>query len=123
MTFSVVYDRRQSRMSLTAYREPVMRLRTPADFGAVIREQRRLLDLDLATLAKRAGVSRQWIIEVEKGKPRAAMQLVLRTLEVLGIELWTERSAPPSSSGPLPGAAVDLGSILDAHRKPGGTRS
>ena len=100
-----------------------MRLRTPADFGAAIREQRRLLDLDQATLAKRVGVSRQWIIEVEKGKPRAAMQLVLRTLEVLGIELWTERNAPPSSPGSLPGAAVDLGRIVDAHRKPRGTRS
>ena len=45
-----------------------MRLRTPADFGAAIREQRRVLDLDQAALARRVGVSRQWIIEVEKGK-------------------------------------------------------
>ena len=92
-----------------------MRLRTPADFGAAIREQRRVLDLDQAALARRVGV--------EKGKPRAAMQLVLRTLEVLGIELWTQRSAPSSSPGSLPGAAVDLGSIVNAHRKPGGARS
>jgi len=99
-----------------------MRLRTPADFGAAIREARRLQDLDQATLAQRVGVSRQWIIEIEKGKSRAAMQLVLRTLEVLGIELWTERSAPSSSPGSLPGAAVDLGSIVDAHRLPGGAR-
>ena len=39
-----------------------MRLRTPADFGAAIREQRRVLDLDQAALARRVGVSRQWII-------------------------------------------------------------
>lgn len=100
-----------------------MRLRTPADFGAAIRERRRILDLDQAALAKRVGVSRQWIIEVEKGKPRAAMQLVLRTLDVLGIELWTERANPSSSSESLPGATVDLGSIVDAHRKPRGEHS
>lgn len=100
-----------------------MRLRTPADLGAAIREKRRALGLDQATLAERVGVSRQWIIEVEKGKPRAAMQLVLRTLDELGIELWTERASPPSSPGSLPGAGIDLGSILDAHRKGGGDRS
>ena len=99
-----------------------MRLRTPADFGAAIREKRRALNLDQATLAEQVGVSRQWIIEVEKGKPRAAMQLVLRTLDELGIELWTERTSPSSAPGPLPGAGVDLGSVLDAHRKSGGER-
>lgn len=100
-----------------------MRLRTPADFGAAIREKRRALDLDQATLAEQVGVSRQWIIEVEKGKPRAAMQLVLRTLDELGIELWTERTSPSSAPGPLPGAGVDLSSVLDAHRKRGGDGS
>jgi HTH-type transcriptional regulator/antitoxin HipB len=90
-----------------------MRLRTPADFGAAIREKRRALGLDQGTLATRAGVSRQWVVAVEKGKPRAAMGLVLRTLEVLDIALWTEESLPAA----VPGATVDLGSILDAHRR------
>lgn len=100
-----------------------MRLRTTADFGAAIREQRRAQDLDQATLAKRVGVSRQWIIEIEKGKPRASMQLVLRTLEVLGIELWTERGTPSSRATPQPGGAIDLGAIVEAHRRPPGGRS
>ena len=100
-----------------------MRLRPPADFGAAIRERRRALDLDQAGLAGRVGASRQWIIDVEKGKPRAAMQLVLRTLAALGIELCTEEAPPSSSPGYLPGAAVDLGSVVDAHRRPRGVRS
>ena len=100
-----------------------MRLKTTADFGAAIREKRRALALDQATLAEQVGVSRQWIIEVEKGKPRAAMQLVLRTLDELGIELWTERTSPSSAPGPLPGTGVDLGSVLDAHRKSGREQS
>jgi len=94
-----------------------MRLRTPADFGAAIREKRRALGLDQGTLATRVGVSRQWVVEMEKGKPRAAMRLVLRTLEVLDIALWTEESPPAAVPGALPGATVDLGSILDAHRR------
>jgi HTH-type transcriptional regulator/antitoxin HipB len=100
-----------------------MRLRTPADFGAAIREKRRALGLDQAGLAERAGVSRQWIIDVEKGKPRAPMQLVLRTLEALGIGLWTEEAPGSPSPGSLPGAAVDLGRVVDAHRRSRGTRS
>jgi HTH-type transcriptional regulator/antitoxin HipB len=90
---------------------------------SAIRDRRRALSLDQAALAERVGVSRQWIIEAEKGKPRAAIGLVPRTLEVLGIELWTELAPPPSSPGSLPGAAVDLQSILDAHRKLGGPLS
>jgi HTH-type transcriptional regulator/antitoxin HipB len=82
-----------------------MRLRTATDIGAAIRQK--------------VGVSRQWVVDVEKGKPRAALRLVLRTLEVLGVELWTEESAPAAVRGALPGAGIDLGRVLEAHRGPG----
>jgi y4mF family transcriptional regulator len=96
-----------------------MRLRTATDIGAAIRQKRKALGLDQGTLAERVGVSRQWVVDVEKGKPRAALRLVLRTLEVLGVELWTEESAPTSVHGALPGAGIDLGRLLEAHRGPG----
>ncbi len=64
-----------------------MLIRTPADLGAVLRDRRKQLKLDQATLAKRIGVSRQWIIEVERGHPRAEFALVLRAVDVLGIQL------------------------------------
>lgn len=48
-----------------------MRIRTPVDLGALIRDRRTKLGLDQRSLAKKVGVSRQWIVEVEKGKPRA----------------------------------------------------
>ena len=44
-----------------------MLIRTPADLGAVIRDRRKQLKLDQATFAKRIGVSRQWVIEIERG--------------------------------------------------------
>ena len=64
-----------------------MRIRTPIDLGAAIRDRRMTLGLDQKTLAAKVGVSRQWIVDVEKGKPRAPISLVLRTVEALGIHL------------------------------------
>jgi len=64
-----------------------MLVRTPADLGAAIRDRRRQLGLDQATLAKRIGVSRQWIIAIERGRSRAEVGLVLRALDALEIRL------------------------------------
>jgi len=67
-----------------------MYLRTPADLGSLIRERRKKLGLDQAELAHRARVSRLWLSQVERGKPRAAVGLVLRTLQVLGVRLLVD---------------------------------
>jgi y4mF family transcriptional regulator len=64
-----------------------MLVRTPADLGAVIRDRRKQLKLDQATFAKRIGVSRRWIIAIERGHPRAALDLVLRAIDALDIQL------------------------------------
>lgn len=61
--------------------------RTPRDLGLQIRERRKKLGLDQAELAKKVGVSRLWVIEFEKGKPRAEVGLVMRTLLALGLQL------------------------------------
>ncbi len=42
-----------------------MRIRTPADLGALIRDHRIRLGLDQKSLAGKVGVSRQWIVDVE----------------------------------------------------------
>ena len=59
------------------------------DLGAAIRDRRVALGLDQAELANRVGVSRAWIIDIEKGKPRASVELVLRTLHILGVQFIT----------------------------------
>jgi len=64
-----------------------MHIRTPRDLGAVIRERRRELGWGQQVLANKIGVSRQWVIEIEKGKPRAEVGLVLRVLDALGVSL------------------------------------
>ncbi|PPV06058.1 transcriptional regulator [Xanthomonas bromi] len=62
-------------------------VRTPSDIGNIIRTRRKRLGWDQARLAHQIGVSRQWVVDIEKGKPRAELQLILRALQALGLEL------------------------------------
>jgi len=92
-----------------------MRIRTPIDLGAVIRDRRMKLGLDQKTLATQVGVSRQWIVDVEKGKPRAPLSLVLRTVEALGIHLAADdQGKTKKQTGPPP---VDIDSIIASARE------
>ena len=88
-----------------------MLIRDAIDIGLVIREQRQKLGLDQLARAKRVKVSRQWIVEVEKGRPRAEIGLVLRTIEALGLTV----SAGPEAATGQPDASppVDIDHILD----------
>lgn len=90
-----------------------MLIRTPADLGAAIRQRRRQLGLDQATLAERIGVSRQWIIAIEQGRSRAELGLVLRALDALDIRL----DAGIAESRDRATAPVDIDAIVDAARK------
>jgi HTH-type transcriptional regulator/antitoxin HipB len=91
-----------------------MRIRTPVDLGALIRDRRIKLGLDQAALAKKVGVSRQWIVEVEKGKPRAEIGLLLRTIDALGILLAAEKESPENNRDGA--TTVDIDSIVAAAR-------
>ena len=83
-----------------------MLVRTPADFGAVIRDRRKQLKLDQAALAGRIGASRQWVIEIERGHPRAELGLVLRAVDALNIRL---DASVGGSDDPRPGAVGPRG--------------
>ncbi len=92
-----------------------MRIRTPAELGALIRDHRIRLKLDQKSLAEKVGVSRQWIVEVEKGKPRAEIGLILRTMTALGIRLAAETESYGKAK--VRGeSTVDLDSIVAAAR-------
>lgn len=91
-----------------------MLIRTPADVGAVIRDRRRELDLDQATLAKRIGVSRQWLIAVERGRSRAALGLVLRAIDALGIRLNAAATGSPKRGTK---STVDIDAIVSSAQK------
>ena len=93
-----------------------MLIRTPRDLGAVIRDYRRRRGLDQQALARKIGVSRQWVVEVEKGKPGAEVGLVLRALDALGIALsFNATQATPAKSDV---SGVDIDQIVDRAREP-----
>src|SRR5690349_15463024 len=103
-------------MSSTADIGVLMFIRTPADLGAIVRERRKQLDLDQATLAKRIGVSRQWIIGIEHGRSRAELGLVLRTLDTLGIRLSSAIVTPTSKTSRRPDIDAIVASAKKARR-------
>ncbi|MGA2851643.1 MAG: helix-turn-helix domain-containing protein [Terracidiphilus sp.] len=95
-----------------------MRIRTVTDLGAFIRERRTRLGMDQIALAKKAGTSRKWLVEVEQGKPGAEIGLILRTLKSLEIsidlEADTSLATPPLGKAKAP----DINSVLDSLKKP-----
>lgn len=94
-----------------------MRIRTAADLGASIRERRVKLGMDQSDLAKKAGTSRKWIVEVEQGKPRAEIGLVLRTLKALGVSLDIAVDPAQKGSAARKSGDVDINNILDSLKK------
>jgi len=82
------------------------------DIAAAIRGRRLKLGLSQEQLASRAGVSRQWVNELERGKPTAELGLVLGLLDAL--ELNLELGARESAQRPA--AVVDLDDVLSEYR-------
>jgi transcriptional regulator with XRE-family HTH domain len=73
-----------------------------------IRDNRTKLGLDQKSLAEKVGVSRQWIVEIEKRKSRASIGLLLPTIGALGIAL-----AEKENPGKPKDTSVSHG--VDAH--------
>lgn len=60
------------------------RISTPHDLGAAVRDARNAAELTQAQLAERAGVSREWLIGLERGaRPRAELTKILGVLSAL----------------------------------------
>lgn len=93
-------------------------IQTPKELGLAIRSRRKELGWDQATLAKQVGVTRQWVIDIEKGKPRAELGLAMRALRVLGLSLNVETK--PESGGEHEAAAgppnLDINAIVERNR-------
>ena len=65
------------------YRSGPVYYRTPKAIGHAIRNRRQELGLTQSDLARKMGVSRQWLVSVEQGKPGAELGLILRGFNVL----------------------------------------
>jgi HTH-type transcriptional regulator/antitoxin HipB len=64
------------------------------DLGALIRERRRERGFSQQRLADAVGVSRQWVVEVERGKARAEIGLLLRVLNTLDLAVRVDPRTP-----------------------------
>ena len=84
--------------------------------GTQIRGRRLELDLSQSELAARAGVSRKWIVDVEAGKPTAAIGLVLRVLDALDLDLHAIPRGGVETHDELPDA-IDLDALLRTYMR------
>lgn len=85
-----------------------MRIRTAVELGALIRERRQTRTLSQAELAALAGVSRRWLAAVEGGKATVEFDLVLKTLDALGLVISVDES-------PTVDEQLDLDDVLEAY--------
>jgi HTH-type transcriptional regulator / antitoxin HipB len=93
----------------------MQRIRSARDLGATIRGRRQELGLSQSALAAAAAVSRQWLSEVEAGKPTAEFGRVLLVMEALRLDVVpVPRDARPPV-GALP--VSDLDEVLDEYRR------
>ena len=92
-----------------------MIVRTPRDIGSMIRSRRQDLGWDQQTLADRIGVGRLWVIGMERGKPGVQLDLVLRALAAVGlqIDMGVPDEAPPSMSAGWGAGKSRSGMLID----------
>ncbi len=87
------------------------------ELGLRMRDRRLELGFTQAALAKRVGVSRFWVMQMERGNSGAEIGLVFRALHALGlaVDVWIAEvdSAVPSPDLPW---SPDLAAILDRAR-------
>lgn len=74
---------------------------TPIELGRAVQRARAELGLTQAEAAKKAGVSRRWLIELERGHGNAQLGKVLAALHALGLSLRVVRHEPPSGPSEL----------------------
>lgn len=62
-------------------------VRSPEDLGRTIGELRRGQGLTQEQMAAHAGISREWLAQLERGRPSRSLSVMLRLVRRLGGEL------------------------------------
>lgn len=82
---------------------------TARELGTALRARRRELGLTQDELARRPGVTRQWMIRLERGHRTAELGLVLAVVRVLGLAIDLQPIHEPVSGD------VDLDELLEGY--------
>ena len=88
-------------------------LRRPEDFGALIRSARNARGLSQKQLADKLGTSRWWVVEMERGKSAARLDLVLRAFNELAVALTASIAEPSAVPQAGPIDLIDIDAIAD----------
>lgn len=80
----------------------------PYHLGSALRLRRESLGLTQAQAAERAGISRQLLVHLEQGHPRAELGRVFALLKALGVRFTIEVAPEPD-----PAAAAELDDLLE----------
>jgi HTH-type transcriptional regulator / antitoxin HipB len=62
-------------------------IRSSVELGAVVREQRKRLDLKQLDIAGLGNTGNRFIVDLESGKPTVQLQKVLDVMDLLGLEV------------------------------------
>ena len=95
-----------------------MLIRNTRDLGTLLRERRRGSHLSQQALADAIGVSRHWVMDLERGKPTLEVGLVLRAITALGLTTDlrdADRTAEAPSAGTY-SSVIDLEQVLSRAR-------
>lgn len=66
-----------------------MKRTTVIDFGPLVRERRKAIGLTQADVAKRIGLSRPSVANIEGGHQNPTLGVILMFMKALGIKKWT----------------------------------
>jgi len=91
-----------------------MRIKTPHELGLRFREAREDAALTQSDLAEMVGTSRQWIFDLERGKPNLRLGLVLKALSVLGLACHIGYATTGGGEG---GTGTSLSEVLNRARR------
>ncbi len=72
-------------------------IRSSAELGIVIREQRKRLALKQLDLAGMGNTGNRFIVDLENGKPTVQLQKVLDLMDLLGLEVVVRTKASRSA--------------------------
>lgn len=79
-----------------------MRLKNTHDLGLLLQARRKTLGWTQAKLAHHLGITRQWVIALEKGTPGVAVGTVLKAFIALGLTLDANPREPASHPDQMP---------------------
>ena len=81
----------------------------PRELGELVRDQRKRLGVSQQALARIVGVSRHWVIALERGNAGAELGLVLKALAAVGLRVdarGSEASAADAGTAALHSAVA-----------------